>query len=131
MVSYSFIAGQSQRDDLEALAYLLSFLHRGYLPWDKPYTLSSSEDSQPHIWRRKMATPASVLFSGMDPAYVAFFKDVKGLAFAEMPNYNEMQARFVACWTSRGFQGRPGEVEWTDVWDSLNQATKDQGSDCS
>ena len=109
------ITGQSQRDDLESIAYLLSFLHHGYLPWDKPYASTSSGDSHPHIWRRKMATPASILFAGMDPAYVAFFKDVKGLAFGEMPNYEEMKARFSACWRNRGFDGQPGEVDWNNV----------------
>ena len=51
----------------------------------------------------------------MDPTYVAFFKDVKSLAFAEVPNYDEMEARFVARWRTRGFQGQPGEVAWTDI----------------
>jgi hypothetical protein len=67
-----------------------------------------------------MATPASVLFAGMDPAYVAFFKDVKGLAFGEMPNYEEMKARFLACWKNKGFCGQPGEVDWNNVWYYLN-----------
>ncbi|KAF9463445.1 kinase-like domain-containing protein [Collybia nuda] len=96
---------QSQRDDLESLAYLLSSLRHGDLPWDPP-----------KIWRLKMATPASVIFRGMDQSYFDFWKDVKGLAFGEAPDYDTMRKRFEDCWKQGGYGDVPGRVDW---WEEL------------
>ena len=67
---------------------------------------------KPQIWRIKMATPASVLFRDMDSSYVEFWKDVRSLAFGEVPDYDGMKKRFVDCWKREGHGGLPGEVDW-------------------
>ncbi|KAG5654017.1 hypothetical protein H0H81_008327 [Sphagnurus paluster] len=110
---------QSQRDDLESLAYLLSFLAHGYLPWDDPLPNSTrrrkfetNAEPQPQLWRVKMATPAARLFEGMDSSFVDFWKDIKGLAFGEVPDYDGMRDRFVGCWEQRGYGG---EYNWGDL----------------
>ncbi|KAF8220713.1 hypothetical protein L208DRAFT_1063358, partial [Tricholoma matsutake] len=117
----------SQRDDLESLAYLLSFLRHGSLPWDDVQSLhlqspsrsrsrshSTSQDTnmRPQLWRIKMATPASILFLDMDSSYVEFWRDVRSLAFGEVPDYDMMKKRFVNCWVRERYGECPGEVNW-------------------
>ncbi|GLB35695.1 hypothetical protein LshimejAT787_0212600 [Lyophyllum shimeji] len=110
----------SQRDDLESLAYLLSFLSHGRLPWTPPPLLlqkgAASKQPPPRLWRVKMATPASVLFRGMDSSFVEFWKDVKGLAFGEVPDYDGMRRRFEECWKGKGYDGRPGGLDWGAIF---------------
>ncbi|KAF8957796.1 kinase-like domain-containing protein [Flammula alnicola] len=119
---------QSQRDDLESLGYLLSFLYHGYLPWDPPVgkqvvkrsrTRVLSTSPVPQVWRVKMSTPGSVLFRDMDPSFLGFWKDVKSLAFGEKSDYAFLKSRFVECWTRRGFRGSPGEIDWLALFRDL------------
>ncbi|KAF7330640.1 Protein kinase domain-containing protein [Mycena sanguinolenta] len=113
---------QSQRDDLESLAYLLSYLFHGSLPWDNDRPAAPSRTpsdsnanskldaaavsrsysraaptAQTHIWRIKLAAPASLLFCGMPPCFAEFWRDVKALAFAEAPDYEMIRGRFERC----------------------------------
>ncbi|KAJ7069980.1 kinase-like domain-containing protein [Mycena amicta] len=118
---------QCQRDDLESLAYLLSFLFHGELPWDRPGTADSrsspsktrnqlgSQRHQPQVWRLKIATPATELFCGMDQCFVEFWRDVKGFAYGEVPNYSKMAARFKACLAEQDGEG--ALVNWWNIWD--------------
>jgi casein kinase I family protein HRR25 len=75
--------------------------------------------AKPQIWRIKMTTPASVLFWGMDPSYVEFWRDMRSLAFGEVPDYDRMKKRFVDCWMRDGYGESPGEVDWCAVIDQL------------
>jgi hypothetical protein len=59
-----------------------------------------------------MATPASVLFRDMDASYVEFWRDVRSLAFGEVPDYDGMKRRFVDCWIRKEYEERPGDVDW-------------------
>lgn len=107
---------QSQRDDLESLAYLLSFLAQGRLPWVK---------SQPQLWRVKMASSASELFQDMDDAFIAFWKDVKGLAFGEVPDYAVLKQRFIDCWKKKDYGPFPGELDWVDAMEKAGLCVDD------
>ncbi|KAJ7621336.1 kinase-like domain-containing protein [Roridomyces roridus] len=121
---------QSQRDDLESLAYLLSYLFHGQLPWDPPSTSTSptrsssmspenrkNQQQQPHVWRLKTATSASVLFRDMDDCFTEFWRDLKGLGHAEMPDYAKIRGRFVRCLDQVERNSGQGEFGWLDVWD--------------
>ena len=61
------------------------------------------------------------MFRGMDEAYMHFFKEVKALAFAEVPNYAALKGLFRDAWTRMV----PGEadvwVDWWDVWERLRK----------
>ncbi|KAF8888304.1 kinase-like domain-containing protein [Infundibulicybe gibba] len=114
---------QSQRDDLESLAYLFSYLFHGSLPWEHPPP-KAADGSKPQLWRIKISTPSSVLFRDMDPSFLDFWKDVRALAFAEIPNYDVMRQRFVECWTRRGYAGCPGEVDWVACCADLVERTQ-------
>ncbi|KAJ7679754.1 kinase-like domain-containing protein [Mycena rosella] len=122
--------GKSQRDDLESLAYLLSYLFHGELPWDTPriarlqsFRASIEEEQKqpqhhPQMWRLKIATPASKLFRGMDECFHQFWCDIKALAYGEVPDYGKIRARFVVCLEEheKGCAARG----WWDIWDKCN-----------
>ncbi|KAG6840659.1 hypothetical protein C0991_005253 [Blastosporella zonata] len=67
-----------------------------------------------------MSTSASVLFYGMDSSFIEFWKDVKGLAFGEIPDYDAMSHRFEACWEYKKYGGRPGDVDWVTVVEKVD-----------
>jgi hypothetical protein len=69
-----------------------------------------------------MATPASVIFRDMDQAFVDFWKDLKGLAFGEVPDYDSMKRRFEDSWRRNGFGDFPGQLDW---WEISHRAGKD------
>ncbi|KAJ7220668.1 kinase-like domain-containing protein [Mycena pura] len=112
---------QSQRDDLESLAYLLSYLFHAELPWDNPVgptgsrSPSKAEQHQPHVWRIKIATPAAELFRGMDECFHEFWRDVKALAYGEVPDYDTMASRFAAC--LKGHEKDNARRGWWDIWE--------------
>lgn len=121
------ISGQSQRDDLESLAYLLSYLFHSQLPWDSPTGPKSpssrspgtGQQHQPHVWRIKIATPAAVLFCDMEECFHEFWRDVKALAYAEVPDYDKMKARFAACLEEHEKSAAP--IGWWDIWDEWSK----------
>ncbi|KAF8809322.1 kinase-like protein [Phlegmacium glaucopus] len=102
---------QSYRDDLESLGYLVSALYQGSLPWDSTHCYD--------IWRIKMTTPGSTLFRNMDPSFLEYWKDVRTLAYAEVPDYSFLKSRFVECWERKGFGSSPGEYDWLGLFDRL------------
>ena len=106
------IIAQSQRDDLESLGYLLSALFQGSLPWDAKPRVAS-------VWCIKMSTPGSTLFRDMDPSFLEYWKDVRFLAFNEVPDYCSLKSRFVQCWERKGFGGSPGEYNWVALFKRL------------
>ncbi|KAJ6482503.1 hypothetical protein C8R45DRAFT_1075672 [Mycena sanguinolenta] len=78
--------------------------------------------------RIKLATPAALLFRGMPACFAEFWRDVKGLAFAEVQDYETLRGRFVGCLGELDVpDGENRKVEegterrvrgWWDVWDS-------------
>lgn len=66
------------------------------------------------MWRIKIATPPSVLFRDMDACFVEFWRDVKALAYAEVPDYDRMRARFVACLGEHEQSDTP--FGWWDIY---------------
>ena len=111
MLKFQYLA-QSQRDDLESLGYLLSAVFHGSLPWDS--------QSLSCIWRIKMSTPGSTLFRDMDPCFLEYWRDVRSLAFDEVPDYCSLKSHFVQCWERKGFGGLPGEYDWLALFNKLN-----------
>ncbi|KAJ7584758.1 kinase-like domain-containing protein [Mycena floridula] len=120
---------QSQRDDLESLAYLLSCLYHGFLPWDSHRSSSSPSISlprssfksavsvcKPQLWIIKTCTPGSVLFpaKSFHPYFLAFWKDVKALA---VPDYKGMKKGFEEAQRERGALS----VDWWRIWKQQKQ----------
>ncbi|KAF7341903.1 Protein kinase domain-containing protein [Mycena sanguinolenta] len=131
---------KSQRDDLESLGYLLSYLFHGELPWDIPritrlrsfrgftngeegqkqqQAQQQPQQDQPQVWRLKMATPGSKLFRGMDECFHEFWRDVKSLGYGEIPDYEKMRSRFAMCLEEHEKSCAPRG--WWDVWDQFSK----------
>ncbi|KAF8809305.1 hypothetical protein BYT27DRAFT_7043660, partial [Phlegmacium glaucopus] len=66
-----------------------------------------------------MTTPGSTLFRGMDASFLEYWKDVRSLAYAEVPDYSSLKSRFVQCWERKGFGNSPGEYDWLTLFNRL------------
>jgi hypothetical protein len=55
----------------------------------------------------------------MDPSFLEYWKDVRSLAFSEVPDYSSLKSRFVQCWERKGFGGSPGEYDWVALFKRL------------
>ena len=66
-----------------------------------------------------MSTPGSTLFRDMDRSFLEYWKDVRSLAFNEVPDYCTLKSRFVQCWERKGFGGLPGEYDWVALFKGL------------
>lgn len=108
----------------ERTPYAPADLVRGELPWDASRVArlrslrEQQEQHRPQVWRLKMATPASKLFCGMDECFHEFWRDIKALAYGEIPDYDKMRGRFVACLEDHEKACAP--LSWWDLWDQHN-----------
>lgn len=117
----SYITAQSQRDDLESLVYVLASLENGVLPWEDRLVPRPNPNPYSCIWQRKERTTTSELFQGMEPVYTWFMREVKVLAFGEVPDYEGMRRAFAEAWKRRGFGGVPGVLDWREVGKALRE----------
>jgi len=77
---------QSRRDDLEAIGYMLVFLHKGRLPW-QGVKASSRRHKHRKICAVKTNTPLDSLCEGMPSAFKTFIEYSRSLTFAQQPDY--------------------------------------------
>ena len=73
-----------------------------------------------------MSTPASTLFRDMDPSFLEYWKDIRSLAFNEVPDYCSLKSRFVQCWERKGFGGTPGEYDWVALFKRLTSGDQEK-----
>lgn len=80
----------SRRDDLQGLMYMLAYLHKGSLPWQKirkyPNTPSGKRQRSDAILSIKRQWSDERLFSSM-PRFAEMAAHVRSLHFDERPNY--------------------------------------------
>ena len=67
-----------------------------------------------------MTTPSSELFRGMDSSFLEYWKDVRTLAFTEVPDYCSLKSRFVRCWERKKLGDTPGEYDWLELFNGLS-----------
>ena len=75
-----------------------------------------------------MSTPGSTLFRNMDPAFLEYWKDVRFLAYNEVPDYCSLKSHFVQCWERKGFGGTPGEYDWVALYKRLVSGDQEKNS---
>ena len=78
----------SRRDDLEAVAYMLIYFHKGELPWIG-VKANTTKEKYNQIARIKEKTRPEQLCADLPKEFVLFLKGVKGLQFDEKPKYSE------------------------------------------
>jgi serine/threonine protein kinase len=86
---------QSRRDDLEAIGYMLVFLHKGRLPW-QGVKASSRRHKHKLICAVKAATPLAELCEGMPHAFALYIDYARRLTFSEQPDYDYCKSFFEA-----------------------------------
>ena len=83
----------SRKDDLESLGYMLVFLMKGYLPWQK---ISFTEENKiKSIGRMKETMSNDDLCSNMPEEFISYFEYVKHLGFYERPDYQYLRRLFI------------------------------------
>lgn len=117
--SFAFASGhthfneqRSYRDDLEALAYVLIFLHTGSLPW-----LSSTERPQDRvglIGGQKRGFSSGELCNGMPRQMSEFCETVRNLKFGVLPNYDNLRSLLREAMKSIGAI-EDGRMDWMDT----------------
>lgn len=75
-----------------------------------------------------MSTPGSLLFHGMDPSFLEYWRDVRTLAFGEVPDYCSLKSRFEQCWERNGFGNLPGEYDWLALFKRLEGGAEEKES---
>ncbi|KAJ6218683.1 hypothetical protein RDWZM_004495 [Blomia tropicalis] len=108
-----------RRDDLEALLYMIIFLHKGQTPW-QGLQGTVLEKSRQMVKIKLEITPQD-LCSSMPPEFASFAKYVRRLQFAEMPRYREWWNRFRLRLGSMGFSSYEDHyLDWDRSHNSRN-----------
>ena len=80
----------TRRDDMESFCYLLLYLMKGALPWDKIKETSEINEILT-IYKMKQYMPADEMFKELPYQMSEFYKYCKNLNFDEKPNYNYLR----------------------------------------
>ncbi|CAF1508206.1 unnamed protein product, partial [Didymodactylos carnosus] len=84
---------QSRRDDLEALGYVLVYLHEGRLPWQGLKAAGKSQKYE-KICERKLHTPPDQLCMNMSDEFLTYLNYCRKLEFNEEPNHQYLLELF-------------------------------------
>ena len=80
---------QSRRDDLESIGYLLVYLAKGKLPWQR-ITATPPTSKYQLIYEQKQKIPSRHLCKDLPDEFMTYLDYVKGLKFTEKPNYTHL-----------------------------------------
>ena len=81
----------SRRDDLESLFYVLLYIMKGSLPWQK-VSKSSTYEEDLIIYNIKKYTKSEIICKGLPKEIILFFNYCRSLAFEQNPNYNYLRS---------------------------------------
>jgi casein kinase 1 len=81
----------SRRDDLEGLAHVLLYFLLGRLPW-QGLPADNAKERYQKICEKKKAIPVDDLCRGQPKEMAEFLTYVRGLGFAEVPDYAKLRA---------------------------------------
>ena len=80
----------SRRDDLESIGYMLIYLYKQKLPWDKIISKNKIELAQ-KIFDIKRLIPLKMLCEDLPKEMIEYMKYVRTLKFEEEPNYDYLK----------------------------------------
>ena len=104
-VSNQLLRPLGPRDDLEALAYSLVYLHRGSLPWSE-VSAPTQREKFALIREAKQREQPQRLCAGMPPAFGEFLARCRGMDADEVPDYAELRALLGVAGRKRPGRGR-------------------------
>ena len=93
---------QSFRDDIEALGYMLLYLHLGALPWQ-------SLHNNREIHAKKMTTGLDLLCGGLPGAFRTTIEYARGMQYGTMPDYVNLRKHWDDGAVFAGRARRPAE----------------------
>jgi serine/threonine protein kinase len=93
---------QSRRDDLEAISYCMLYFLRGTLPW-MGLAARNMKEKQDRIREVKERIPIDQLWNGYPPEFARFSQALRGLQFADAPNYALYRLWFRELFVKMGF----------------------------
>ena len=93
---------QSRRDDLESIAYVLIYLMKGSLPWQK-LPIKDKKEKIRAIKQIKIETTPDELCEGIQPEFCSFLKAVRNLSFEEKPDYSGYREMFRDLFIREGY----------------------------
>eukprot|EP00826_Nyctotherus_ovalis_P050467 TRINITY_DN6184_c0_g1_i1.p1 TRINITY_DN6184_c0_g1~~TRINITY_DN6184_c0_g1_i1.p1 ORF type:complete len:375 (-),score=39.83 TRINITY_DN6184_c0_g1_i1:129-1253(-) len=85
---------QSMRDDVESLFYVLIYLMRGKLPWQRLKVISKEERSK-SIMEKKLSVSINELCIGLPGEYIEMGNYIHSLEFAEKPSYKYLKTLLI------------------------------------
>jgi serine/threonine protein kinase len=92
---------QSRRDDLESISYMLIYLMKGSLPWQK-IKVNNKKESYLKISQFKRNIKPEKLCENLPGEMIDFVNYVKKLQFEEEPDYNYLKNLFEIMLKKRG-----------------------------
>ena len=97
--------GQTRRDDLESLAYVLVYFLRGDLPWQGLKAASATKkQKEDRIMKMKMTTPTGLLCQGFPKEFEIFLNYTRDLRFDDKPDYSYLRKLFRDLFVREGYQ---------------------------
>ena len=97
---------QSRRDDLESLGYMLIYLAKKYLPWEKAANLTNVKllKRYEEVLKIKNFISPKYLCKGLPEEFEFFIKYCKNLEFEQDPDYNYLRSLFTSILNRNGFK---------------------------
>ena len=105
---------QSRRDDLESLGYMLIYLMKGNLPWQKIKVDNKKESYLKVAQIKKYYTPEK-LCRDLPKEMAEYMRYVKNLKFEEEPNYAYLRNLFVRMMEKQGFEEGTYFFSWVNL----------------
>lgn len=98
---------QSRRDDLESIGYLLIYLAKGELPWQK-LNAKSKDDLYRQVLKLKLDALNDKseynLTEGLPKAFKQYMQIIKSLEYESEPDYNQLKKLFKDCYIDKGYE---------------------------
>ena len=107
---------QSRRDDLESICYMIIYLMKGSLPWQK-IKVNNKKDSYLKIGQFKKDIKPEKLCENLPGEMIDFVNYVKNLKFEEDPDYNYLKNLFEIMLKKGGYDPHNIYFSWIDEYD--------------
>lgn len=101
----------SRRDDLEAILYMMIFLHKGELPW-QGLQMANIRERTKQIGIIKLNISSEELCSNMPVEYQRFLDEMKNLGFYERPQYRYWINQFKRLLSCIGILYEDSNYDW-------------------
>merc|ERR1712066_280258 len=111
---------QSRRDDLEAVGYILIYLHKGKLPW-QGLKANGKKEKYEKIMEKKMSTPVEVLCKHFPTEFVTYLNYCRSLRFEDRPDYAYLRRLLKDLFFREGYQ-----YDFVFDWTILNYQSRER-----